>query len=132
MDEKTKEDVLVFLVSNHHKSAMKSYIANLKAQASLQQEFDRIKAQQPKAWEPLESQISRWWINLPNCMKTRPFHISEIAAMCFGKYRDRPALREIGATLRTLGWQEIRIWSKDGPSKRLWQPTQQSTPTDIK
>ena len=100
---------------------MKSYIANLKAQASLQQETASTKANPPpKAWEPLESQISRWWANLPEAMRNRSFQITEIAAACHGRFRDRPALREVAATLRTLGWRQSRPWSVQMNGKRIW------------
>jgi hypothetical protein len=101
---------------------MKSYIANLKAQAALQQEVARTQAKPlPKAWEPLESQISRWWANLPEAMRNRPFQITEIAAACHGRFRERPALRDIAAALRTLGWTTNRQWSKLDMPRRLWQ-----------
>ena len=100
---------------------MKSYIANLKAQTALQQEAVGTKARPlPKAWEPFESQISRWWANLPEAMRNRPFQITEIAAACHGRFRERPALRDVAAALRTLGWTTARDWRTVSGNRRIW------------
>ena len=72
--------------------------------------------------EPLEAQIHRWWVNLPPTMQQRKFQICEIAAQCQGKYRDRPALRQVASALRSIGWHEGRDWSKHGRNVRLWIP----------
>ena len=77
-----------------------------------------------KAWEPLESQINRWWENLPKPMKHRSFQIAEVAASCHGRFRERPPLRDAAAALRALGWTTIRDWRKLGASRRHWCKTQ--------
>lgn len=72
--------------------------------------------------EPLEAQIQRWWMNLPPALQERPFQITEIARVCKGRYRDRPALREVAAALRILGWTQYRDWTVSGRNRRLWKP----------
>lgn len=72
--------------------------------------------------EPLEAQIHRWWVNLPPTMQQRKFHIYEIAAQCQGKYRDKPALRQVASALRTIGWHELRDWTRGGRNRRVWLP----------
>ena len=112
---------MLTLDTDHNKLAMKSYIAKLKAQAALQQEAACTKAKPlPKAWEPLESQISRWWANLPESMRNREFQITEIAAACHGRFRDRPAFRVVAAALRSLGWTPARDWRRLSGIRRLW------------
>ncbi len=76
--------------------------------------------------EPLTAQIHRWWTNLPPILRERCFQITEIAGVCSGRYRKRPALREVAAALRALGWQEERDWTKAGRNHRYWHPIQTS------
>ena len=104
---------------------MKSYIKALHAQAAVvQDEYARASSISTVAtWEPLEVQIKRWWANLPPIMQQRPYQITEIAAQCRGRYRDKPALREVATALRVLGWSERRDWSVAGRNKRFWITT---------
>lgn len=101
---------------------MKSYIENLQAQAATLRDATTcaVSSSHAAQWEPLEVQIKRWWVNLPPVMKQRPFQIIEIAAQCRGRYRDKPALREVASALRALGWSERRDWSVTGRNRRLW------------
>ena len=101
---------------------MKSYIETLQAQAATLQNATACSVSRaPTAqWEPLDVQIKRWWVNLPPVMQQRPFQIVEIAAQCKGRYRDKPALREVAAALRALGWTERRDWSKCTRNRRYW------------
>lgn len=111
--------------SSHHKIDMKSYLDTLKRESSRQQ-AEAIRLQQrceKPSWEPLEVQIQRWWANLPDSMKTRPFQLAEIAGACRGRYQDRPALRCVAAALRSIGWGEYRCWKKPGRNRRFWLPT---------
>ena len=71
-------------------------------------------------WEPLEIQIQRWWQSLPTTLKSRRYQITEIAGLCKGRYRDRPAQREIAKALRNCSWTESRDWSVAGRNKRTW------------
>lgn len=109
------------ITCSHHKFApMKHYISNLRkvCQAALpvpKQSENRAE------WEPLEVQIKRWWANLPPIMQQRPYQITEIAAQCRGRYRDKPALREVAVALRVLGWTERRDWSVAGRNRRFWK-----------
>lgn len=120
--KKTKRRVLDFLECSHHKLPMKSYIETLQAQAAtLQNATACTVSRSPDAqWEPLEIQIKRWWANLPPIMQQRSFQIVEIAAQCKGRYRDKPALREVASALRALSWTENRDWSSQGRNRRYW------------
>lgn len=100
---------------------MKHYISHLRKVS--QETLPKPKRSQNLAeLEPLESQIRRWWINLPPIMQLRLFQIVEIAAQCKGRYRDKPALREVAVVLRALGWTENRNWSVAGRNRRQWCP----------
>jgi len=72
--------------------------------------------------ESLEIQIQRWWTSLPPVLQYRRYQITEIAVQCKGRYKGNPALREVAAALRTLGWSQTRDWSNQGRNKRLWCP----------
>ena len=100
---------------------MKHYISHLRKVS--QETLTKPKHIEIRAeWEPLEVQIKRWWANLPPVMQQRPFQIIEIAAQCKGRYRDKPALREVAVVLRALGWTENRNWSVAGRNRRQWCP----------
>ena len=110
------------ITCSHHKFApMKHYISNLRKVS--QETLPKPKQSENRAeWEPLEVQIKRWWANLPPVMQQRPYQITEIAAQCRGRYRDKPAVREVAVALRVLGWSERRDWSVSGRNRRLWIP----------
>lgn len=74
-----------------------------------------------RTMESLEDQILRWWVNLPEDQRQRRFQIMDISAHCKGKFHSKPALREVAAALRTLGWNEKRDWTKVGRNRRFWQ-----------
>ena len=101
---------------------MKSYIQNLNKMTILavsknaQGRAGAVGA----AFEPLETQIGRWWANLPQSSRERAFLISEIAGVCRGRFRERPALRDVAAALRTMGWTQQRDWRKAGNNRRVW------------
>jgi hypothetical protein len=78
--------------------------------------------------EPLESQINKWWSNIPEASRQRAFNISEIAAICKSYSTNKPALRNVAAALRNLGWQQKREWVKQGPNRRLWEKTVEFNP----
>lgn len=102
---------------------MRNYIQNLRKVSELRLAEPRAaKRVKRTGEEPLESQIHSWWVNLPPRMQQRKFQIHEIAAQCQGKYRDRPALRQVASALRSIGWHEGRDWSKHGRNVRLWVP----------
>ncbi len=107
---------------HHHKLAMKTYIQNLNKMTILavskhaHGRADTVRA----VFEPLETQIRRWWTNLPQASKQRGFHISEIAGVCRGRFKERPALRDVAAALRTMGWTQQRDWRKTGNNRRVW------------
>jgi len=105
---------------------MKPYIEALKAETVRRRIEDNARrARERKAvlvvqWEPLEIQIQRWWQGLPETMRGSRYQIAEIAGLCKGRYRDRPALGEIAKALRNCGWQSGRDWSSIGRNKRFW------------
>lgn len=102
---------------------MRHYIQNLRKvseQLLVKNQQDKLVRRTDN--EPIEAQIHRWWANLPPTMQKRRFQIFEIAGQCCGKYRDRPALRQVASALRSIGWREIRDWSKNGRNRRLWRP----------
>jgi len=100
---------------------MKHYIAHLrKVSAATTPTPKHMRSEGQTDCEPLEVQITRWWANLPPIIQQRPFQIAEVAAQCKGRYRDKPALREVAAALRALGWSERRDWSLMGRNRRLW------------
>lgn len=100
---------------------MKHYISNLRKVSQETLPKPEHSGNQAE-WEPLEVQIKRWWVNLPPIMQQRPYQITEIAAQCRGRYRDKSALREVASALRVIGWSERRDWSKNGRNRRLWTP----------
>jgi len=98
---------------------MKHYISHLRKVS--QETLPKANHSKSRAeWEPLEVQIKRWWVNLPLITQRRPFQLVEIAVQCKGRYRDKPALREVALALRALGWSERRDWSVAGRNRRLW------------
>lgn len=112
------------LIDDDQPEFLRSYIDNLKAiaaakalEAKRQRNSNEIKRQR----EPLYKQIINWWENLPVKLRNRHYQINEIAAQCHGKYRDRPALRDVAAILRSLGWTEYRDWTNDGRNRRMWK-----------
>ena len=101
---------------------MKHYIHNLrKVSDQLIGERKRVRDRNHLANESLETQIQRWWVNLPPAMRERRFQIVEIAAQCRGRFNERPALRKVACALRVLGWHESRDWSNQGKNRRYWQ-----------
>lgn len=123
LSRKTKNRLLDFLVHHNNKSAMKAYIESLKELIAIggQSKPNTQTEQQRVVVEPLETQIRRWWSNLPPALQDRSFHILEIAGVCSGRYKPRPALREIAAALRAMGWTEQRDWTKGGGNRRTWR-----------
>jgi hypothetical protein len=71
----------------------------------------------------LETQIEKWWASLPAAMQQRRFHVTEIAQQCTGRYRPKPALREVASALRFLGWSQRRDWTLAGRNVRYWVKT---------
>jgi hypothetical protein len=100
---------------------MKHYISHLrKVSAENLPQPKQVRDESRMDWEPLEVQIKRWWANLPPVMQQRPYQITEIAAQCRGRYREKSALREVASALRALGWTEQRDWSSQGRNRRYW------------
>jgi hypothetical protein len=105
-------------------NTLRSYIRSLRV-ATEQKLADSERKSAPAKqanWEPIETQIQRWWANLPPTMQQRRFQIVGIAAQCYGRFRTRPALRQVAAALRSSGWREVRDWTNAGRNRRLWEP----------
>lgn len=101
---------------------LNGYLKDLKAAADEQ----LVKARQSQslkmvpAWQPLEDQIKRWWVNVPPSLRNRRFQLAEIAGHCRGRAGGKPANRDVAAALRALGWQDSRDWTRAGRNRRLW------------
>lgn len=74
------------------------------------------------AYQPLPDQIALWWHSLPPALRNREFQIKEIAAQLRGKYRSKPAERDLGNALRLLSWSCRRDYRGSATGHRLWQP----------
>jgi hypothetical protein len=106
-------------------NTLHGYIEQLRAITARQlaaSEKKKAPARQTE-WESLDTQIRRWWINLPPAMQHRRFQIVEIASICRGRHGKPPALREIASALRSLGWAEFRDWTNAGRNRRFWMPS---------
>jgi hypothetical protein len=116
---------LTFLLHPPPRTAVKSYIEHLNklTKVAVSKSGRGRSAKTKAAYEPLEIQIARWWANLPEAMKDRSFQITEIAGVCGGKSLERPALRNVAAALRALGWKEYRDWTASGRNRRFWIPS---------
>lgn len=74
------------------------------------------------AYQPLPEQIVNWWQDVPPALRHREFQIKEIAAQLRGKYRSKPAERDLGNALRKLSWSYRRDYKGTATGHRLWQP----------
>ena len=100
---------------------MRNYIQNLRKVSEEQRAELELRSSQPSVeWEPLEVQINSWWSSLPPVLQLRNYQITEIAAQCKGRYRAKPALRQVATSLRALGWTQKRDWSAVGRNRRYW------------
>jgi hypothetical protein len=111
-------------------NTLQGYIEQLRAITARQlaaSEKKKAPARQTE-WEPLDTQIRRWWINLPSALQHRRFQISEIASICRGSHGKPPALRDVAHALRALGWSEFRDWTNAGRNRRFWMPSTNSWP----
>ena len=102
---------------------MKQYIQNLREIFEKNPSQPNLKCTNNTSQkESLEIQIQRWWKNLPPVLQYRQYQITEIAIQCKGRYKGNPALREVAAALRALGWEQKRDWTNQGRNKRFWSP----------
>lgn len=116
---------LTFVLHQPPRTTVKSYIEHLNklTEVAVSKSARGRSAKTKTVYEPLEIQIARWWANLPEAMKDRSFQITEIAGVCGGKSLERPALRNVAAALRALGWKEYRDWTTTGRNRRFWIPS---------
>jgi hypothetical protein len=120
--------IWLFLPPHHDKLPMKSYISQLKMKADACQRNTSSKTsfEQIRKSEPVKAQIKRWRFNLPAGSHYRQFSIIEVASTCNGKFRDKPALREIAFSLRALRWTQVREWKNLSNNRRMWRPPEKS------
>jgi len=71
---------------------------------------------------PLTEQIQALTAHLPPMQLNRPFSIEELLPQLHGRYKARPATREVAKALTELGWQQKRCWKKSGLNRRFWYP----------
>lgn len=74
------------------------------------------------AYEPLPNQICEWWHALPPTLRNREFQLEEISPRLHGRYRHRPAARDVGNALRKLHWSYRRDYRGTATGHRLWRP----------
>lgn len=71
---------------------------------------------------PLAAQLRSWWLRLTPDEQRGPFRLAAIAGELCGKYRDRPALRDLANTCRAEGWRRLERNYSDGHGYRRWAP----------
>ena len=71
---------------------------------------------------PLTNQIIALTVHLPPIQLDRPWSIDELLPQLQGRYKQRPATREVAKALTQLGWQQKRCWQKSGLNRRFWYP----------
>jgi hypothetical protein len=71
---------------------------------------------------PLEQQIASILADTPPIARHRPWSVSEILPRLTGRYRERPATRDVAKALTALGWRQQRCWRKQGANRRFWYP----------
>ena len=105
---------------------MKPYIDMLKAKSARQLAEEQLHRRYSRKtvvtvqWQPLEVQIQRWWQDLPDTLKQRRYQIADIAGVCKGRYREKPAYGAVAKALRNTGWKAARDWSNSGRNRRFW------------
>ena len=81
-------------------------------------------AQQPSeptaGYMPLTDQIQALIAPISPIQLHRPWSIDELLPRLRGRYKTRPATREVAKALIQLGWQQKRCWKKSGLNKRFW------------
>lgn len=75
-----------------------------------------------KSYTPLGQQIEALLATFPPMLLNRPWSIEELLPRLQGKYRQRPATREVAKALTQLNWRRIRCWNKTGMNRRYWIP----------
>lgn len=74
------------------------------------------------AYQPLPDQICNWWADVPPALRNREFQLEEISLHLRGRYRSRPAARDVGNALRKLHWSYRRDYRGTATGHRLWRP----------
>jgi len=93
--------------------------------AATSERYDRFKARTTPLHERLRAKLA----DLPGETKAIGLHMSAIWPMCSGVQRSKPPAHEVGAALRKLGWQRIRIYSDTtAPSGTYWFPPESTRP----
>ena len=71
---------------------------------------------------PLTEQVASILADTPPIARHRPWSVSEILPRLTGRYRERPATRDVAKALTALGWRQQRCWRKQGANRRFWYP----------
>jgi hypothetical protein len=77
---------------------------------------------QPQPYMPLVQQLQTLFATLPPMQLHRPWSIEELLPRLLGRYRPRPAARQVAQALTQLGWQRTRCWKRSGLGRRYWSP----------
>jgi len=77
---------------------------------------------QPHPYVPLVQQLERLLATLPPVLVNRPWSIEELLPRLEGRYRPRPASRDVAKALAALNWQRTRCWKQSGLNRRYWMP----------
>ena len=110
--------------ANAHLEQMRRYAAQLAADRAHKQAFEQKR--QPPAKLDHIGILSTWWNSMPPATRQHPWSLEVIAAAAFSGQTRRPAMRNIAAALRILGFKDRRDWSNAGRNRRLWLPPKAS------
>ena len=75
-----------------------------------------------RSTKPLEQQIVEFLRTQSPDQLKRPWTMDEFVMHLDGQWRDRPHPQQVGETLRKLGWQRRRCYSRQAASRRYWFP----------
>ena len=84
------------------------------------QEALRQPSKPTAGFTPLTDQILALTAHLPPIQLNRLWSIDELLPQLKGRYKQRPATREVAKALTQLGWQQKRCWKKSGLNRRFW------------
>lgn len=98
----------------------------IEAQAIAAKQDDAIQQRKTAARNRIQTDyavlIREWYSSIPPAARQRRYTTEELLTKFAGRYRDRPAVRMIGAALRVNGFLPRRDWSVAGRNLRYWVP----------
>ena len=108
----------------HDQLQMLVEAAHVKAElAKLETAKDRHKTSKQKRIQTDYTELIRvWYQSIPPAARQRRYTTDELLTRFAGRYRDRPAVRMIGAALRANGFTPRRDWTVAGRNTRHWSP----------